>query len=255
MKEYTIKGSSNKMRYYDFPGKGTSIIFIHGLGCAGSFDHPNVACQEGLSGNRRILIDLIGAGYSDKPDDFDYTVSGHAKYLAEFVAELNFDKLILFGHSFGGSVALSLASLCEGIVSHVILAESNLDSGGGPFSRAIAAFEMNDFASRGLEQMVEDNIRSGNSLWASSLSMWSPRAAYGAAKSLVEGCSPSWREILYSLKCRKTFIYGEGSLPNADMQALIDNGIHLEVVKDAGHSMTWENPKGLAAAIKNGIMI
>ena len=45
-----------------------------GLGCAGSFDYPQVATQEALKKHRCILIDLLGSGYIDKPDNFGYTV-------------------------------------------------------------------------------------------------------------------------------------------------------------------------------------
>lgn len=34
-------------------------LFIHGLGCAGSFDYPEVAAQTDLIEHRRILIDLL----------------------------------------------------------------------------------------------------------------------------------------------------------------------------------------------------
>ena len=30
--------------------------------------------------------------------------------------------------------------------------------------------------------------------------------------------------------------------------------INIEIVKEAGHSMAWENPKGLAEAISKGII-
>lgn len=39
MKEYIVDNENNKMRYHDLPGKDTPILFIHGLGCAGSFDY------------------------------------------------------------------------------------------------------------------------------------------------------------------------------------------------------------------------
>ncbi len=55
------------------------------------------------------------------------------------------------------------------------------------------------------------------------------------------------------IDCPKTFIFGEDSLPDPEMQVLNDHGVHIEVVPKAGHSMAWENPKGLADAIKNGI--
>lgn len=99
-----------------------------------------------------------------------------------------------------------------------------------------------------------ENQNSSNEMWAASLSVSSPKAVYLIAKSAVEGQTPSWREILYSLNCPKTFIFGEKSLPDSEPQVLINHGVRTEIVKNAGHSMAWENPKGLAIAIKSGIM-
>ncbi|NLU32347.1 MAG: hypothetical protein GXX04_06975 [Clostridiaceae bacterium] len=38
-----------------------------------------------------------------------------------------------------------------------------------------------------------------------------------------------------------------------DMQVLSEHGIQIEIVKDAVHTMAWENPEGLASAISNAI--
>lgn len=54
MKEYIIKNLNYKMRYHDMPGEDTPILFIHGLGCAGSFDYLEVATQQSLLAHRRI---------------------------------------------------------------------------------------------------------------------------------------------------------------------------------------------------------
>ena len=62
------------------------------------------------------------------------------------------------------------------------------------------------------------------------------------------------RNIYYSLQCKRTFIFGEKSLPNDDEIELEKRMINIEIVKSAGHSMAWENPKGLAEAIKRGIL-
>ena len=100
--------------------------------------------------------------------------------------------------------------------------------------------------------MVTENMDE-NSMWAASLSVCSPEAMSRISQSAVIGTEPTWREILYSLKCKKTFIFGEKSLPDKDKNELKKHGINIEIVKEAGHSMAWENPKGLAEAIKNGI--
>ena len=61
MREYYIKEIDAYIRYQDFHGEETPILFIHGLGCAGSFDYPQVATDSKLVKHRCILIDLLGA--------------------------------------------------------------------------------------------------------------------------------------------------------------------------------------------------
>lgn len=111
MEEYYVEKLKSYMRYQDFSGNEVPIIFIHGLGCASSFDYPQVAAQDELVKQRRILIDLLGAGYSDKPENFDYSVASHAAYLKEFIDDIGIQEFVLFGHSLGGSIAIELANL------------------------------------------------------------------------------------------------------------------------------------------------
>ena len=255
MQEFVLKDSKYRMRYHDFPGEDTPILFIHGLGCAGSFDYPQVATQKELSGYRRILIDLLGSGFSDKPNGFGYTVRDHAEYLLDFVNQLGLHQFAIFGHSLGGAVALSLADRCGDRISNIILSEANLDrSGSGSTSLAIGTYTEEKFLSDGFQEILWQNQNVSNEMWAASFSVTSPVALYRISRSAIEGQTPSSRDILYSLKCPKTFIFGENSLPDPEMQVLSDHGLHIEIVRSAGHSMAWENPRGLATAIKNGMV-
>lgn len=253
MKEYVLKEANHVLRYYDMPGKDIPIVFIHGLGCTCSFDYPDVVTQQCLSNHRRILIDLLGAGYSDKPDDFSYTVEEHAKYIQEFIEYLNLKSFILFGHSLGGSIAIELADKCRDKVKKIILTEANLDkSEEGSTSKSIANQNMENFIHAGYNTLLDYN-KKNNGVWAASMASWIPKAAYLLSKSAVKGGNPSWRNTLYSLNCPRTYIFGENSLPNSDVQVLQNHGIHVEIVKNAGHSMALENPEGLALAIESGI--
>ncbi|MNN75734.1 hypothetical protein D3C81_1920550 [compost metagenome] len=112
---------------------------------------------------------------------------------------------------------------------------------------------MDDFIKEGFQEIITRSKKHSSEIWTGSFSVCSPKAMYLISKSAIEGDTPSWRELLYSLNCPRTFIFGEESLPDPDMQVLAEEGIHIEVVKNAGHSMAWENPKGLAEAIRNGI--
>lgn len=232
MEEYHIAKTNYILRYHDLPGEDTPILFIHGLGCAGSFDYPQVATQKALKNHRCLLVDLLGAGFSDKPNGFGYTVEDHAEYLNDFVQSIGLQKFILFGHSLGGAIALSLANICRDRVDKIILSESNLDkSSEGSPSKYISNFEMNDFVCNGFFQLVQESQKDANEMWAASLSLWLPKAAYLISQSAAKGGTPPWREILYSLNCPKTFIFGERSLPDKDEQELAAHGIKISVVK------------------------
>ncbi len=70
------------LRWHDFPGDGLPVVFIHGLGCASSYDYPRIASDPALRERRKILIDLPGFGYSDKPRVFSYNIHEQALVLS-----------------------------------------------------------------------------------------------------------------------------------------------------------------------------
>lgn len=253
MKEFFAKKTNAWMRYHDLESEGIPILFIHGLGCASSFDYPQVAAMKELADHRRILVDLLGSGFSDKPEDFGYSMKDHAGYLVDFIASLGLEKLILFGHSMGGAVVLSLAARCPECLAGVIISEGNLDAGGGFFSRQVAAYAEEDYVAAGHQKMMADSRREGNTQWAASMAVSLPQAIYRQSRSLVEGGTPGWRDTLYALSVSRTFIFGKQSLPDPEQERLAGQGIQIEIVPAAGHSMAWENPGGLAAAIRRGI--
>lgn len=254
MKEYIVDNEKNKIRYHDLPGEDTPILFIHGLGCAGSFDYPEVAAQKDLIEHRRILIDLLGSGFSDKPDNHLYTIKDHVSYLYNFIKDLKVNKFIIFAHSLGGPIALELAAKCKDNVETIILSEANLDKSiPESLSYEFGACEEDDFINSRFDEVINENTIN-NSMWAATLSVCSSTAISRISKSAVAGSNPPWRNILYSLPCKRTFIFGERSLQDDDKVQLESQMTNVEIVKSAGHSMAWENPKGLAEAIRRGIL-
>ena len=253
MKEYTLKGCGVKLRYHDLPGDDIPIVFIHGLGCSSSFEYPQVASMKEVCLHRRLLIDLIGAGFSDKPDNFSYEINSHAAYLEDFINHLDIDSLYIYGHSRGGSIAINLATRLGNRVKGLIIAEANLDSGGGFFSRKIAFYSEQDYLNRGHDEIIQENLEASNDSWVATLSSCNPIAVSREAKSLVQGETPSWRAQLYSLRTDKTFLFGEYSLPDPDLEKLKIENISIEVVPKAGHSMAIHNPEGVAKAIGKAI--
>lgn len=45
------------VRWQDLPGHGDPVVFIHGLGCASSYEYPRVVCDPLFGARRAILID------------------------------------------------------------------------------------------------------------------------------------------------------------------------------------------------------
>ncbi|MGF1718274.1 alpha/beta fold hydrolase [Photobacterium chitinilyticum] len=254
MKEYIVEKDNAKLRYHDLPGDRIPIIFIHGLGCASSFDYPQVASMCGLEQHRRLLVDLLGSGFSDKPHQFSYSIEEHADYLEQLINHLDIGEFFIYGHSMGGAISINLAArFDETRLKGLILSEANLDSGGGFFSKSIASYNEKEYLNVGHNKIIQESKKESNESWAASLSMSSPIAIYRESISLIEGQSPSWRKVLYSLKATKTFIFGNHSLPDPDLMELERENINIEIVPGAGHSMAWENPEGLATAITAAI--
>lgn len=239
--------------YHDLPGAGLPLVFLHGLGGAGSTDFPMVAADPALAGRRRILLDLPGFGFSDGPEAFGYRIGDLAAVVAEFVGRLGAAQVDLFGHSMGGSVAIEAARLIGSGVRAVALGEPNLVAGGGLFSRRIAAMTEAAFCAGGQAELARAARAEGNGLWAATMERAAPWALHRAAVSLVEGSRPGWRERLLALDLPRTLICGAASLPYAEFERLPGEGVPLVVVPEAGHLMSWENPAGLATAIAQAL--
>ena len=253
MNSFETAIEKSRIRYHDVPGSDSPLLFIHGLGCASSFDYPRIASDAALLGRRMLLVDLLGSGFSDRPAGFGYTVEDHARTVVALAQHLSFASLDLFGHSMGGAVAIVAAGLLRDRVRHLVLGEPNLDPGGGVGSRRIAAMSEAEYVARGHADLVRASWSEGNGTWAAPLSISSPQAVHRAATSLVTGSRPTWREQLYALPMPRVVICGEASLPNADTERLPLADVKVAVVPAAGHAMAWQNPSGLALALQRAL--
>ena len=89
-------------------GKGKDVVLLHGWGQNIQMMDP---IGQNLSDNFRItILDLPGFGSSDIPD-FAYTINDYTEVLHEFLETLAIDNPILIGHSFGGRISISYASI------------------------------------------------------------------------------------------------------------------------------------------------
>jgi len=253
VKTHLLPALGARLRFHDMPGSGRPLVLLHGLACASSSDYPRVVREPSLARRRCILVDLMGSGFSDRPAHFSYSVDGHAQAIVDLLGALDVPEVDLYGHSMGGTVAIVAASLRPERVRHLVVSEPNLDAGGGSVSRAIAEQPEADYVARGHAELIRAAVAEGNHVWAGAAAVSSAVAVHRTASSLVRGGAPPWRDRLLALPMPRTVVFGARSLPDPDAALLAEAGIAVQVVPEAGHSLMWENPAGLAAAIAAGI--
>jgi len=121
--------NGHRMHYHE-AGSGPVVMFLHGSGPGGSGysnfkgNFPYFA-EHGL---HAIVPDSMGFGYSDKPEDAQYTMEFHVENFRQLLDALDIDKLSLVGNSHGGAVAIAFAlQYPERIDKLVLMAPGGLE--------------------------------------------------------------------------------------------------------------------------------
>lgn len=95
------------MSYVDEGAGDEAVVMVHG-NPTWSFFYRKVIL--GLRGKMRCIApDHLGCGLSEKPQDFDYTLSEHIKNLRALIDSLNLRKIHLIVHDWGGPIGLGAA--------------------------------------------------------------------------------------------------------------------------------------------------
>jgi pimeloyl-ACP methyl ester carboxylesterase len=238
------------LRFHDLPGAEPAIVFVHGLGSAASADYPAVARHPALAASRVVLPDLLGFGFSDRPSGFGYSPDDHAATLVALLRHLDLTGAYVVGHSMGGAIAIALAAAHPELVGRLVVAEGNLDPGGGTVSTPVAEQTEGDYIARGHERLIRAIRASGSSaVYAGTLQLADPLAMHRSSVGLVRGSIPTWREQLLSMTIPRACVFGELSLPDPDFERLRAAGLDVLVVPGAGHAMMHDNPDGFALAL------
>lgn len=85
-----------------------AIVFVHGN--PGSRRDWDDLLSRSAAFSRCVALDLPGFGRADRPDGFEYTVAGYARFLGAALDELAVHRAHLVLHDFGGLWALEWAA-------------------------------------------------------------------------------------------------------------------------------------------------
>lgn len=119
-KYVTVHGA--KMHYIE-QGSGETVLFIHGIPTY-SYVWRNVIPYVAPSAHC-IALDLIGCGYSDKPD-IDYTLPEHMHYLEGFIENLKLKDITLVLHGWGSILGFDLAMRRPDLIKKLIFMEAHI---------------------------------------------------------------------------------------------------------------------------------
>jgi pimeloyl-ACP methyl ester carboxylesterase len=117
----TIDANGVKTNYLE-AGAGPPVVLVHGSG-------PGVTAYANwrlvipaLSDRFRVIApDMVGFGYSERPDGADYSVQTWADQVVGLLDALGLDKASIVGNSFGGAIALRVATQHPDRVDKLVL--------------------------------------------------------------------------------------------------------------------------------------
>lgn len=223
--------------YFEAAGEGRPVVLLHGWGADASTMRPILTLLRDQVPARAIAMDFPGFGFSDTPNQA-WDVSDYTRLLEGFLDTQGLACVDIVAHSFGGRVAIKLASTHPERVERLVLVDS---AGIRPkrtmiYFLRVALAKLIKFAFKtvpGLARALKlDRLasRQGSSDY---------QHAGELRQTFVKVVNEDLQAYLPGIKCPVLLVWGErdDSTPLADgqrMQALIP-GARLEVIPGAGH--------------------
>ena len=107
-----------KLHYID-EGEGEVLLFLHG-NPTWSFYYRSLI-QNFRGRYRCVAPDHIGCGFSDKPQDYSYTLTTHIDNLEKLVGFLGLKNITLMVHDWGGAIGMGLAVRKPELIKRLVL--------------------------------------------------------------------------------------------------------------------------------------
>lgn len=168
-----VEAEEVAIHYLDV-GAGPVTLFVHGDNVAGGVILSELATEVAAEGNRVVVPDLFGFGFSARPGQPGgrLAVSGQAETLAAVIEELELGRVELVGFGWGGEVAAELALVRPELVTGLTLVDTTAIPGSGT----------------GIQQLEALPLGLG-----AAIAYHQEGAAAGAERRFVERC-PGWAD-------------------------------------------------------------
>lgn len=239
--------------YHEFSGSKPTHVYLAGIGSGSTGVYPGLIHNSELASYHTLMPDFLGFGYSDRPDDFGYTIDEHADSITHLLDQLQVTGCTVIGASMGGAVAITLATKRPDLVGRLILAEGVLDAM-DPLE--IASQSEEQYIAGGhrifleqFRQMILQSPHPNDLIFGLMWKLVPPHAFHRSAVSMAKGANPTWREQLYQLKIPRLYIWGSENFRSEYTETLTEHGMQIAVVPHAGHPMMNHNPADFVRVI------
>lgn len=265
----TVQVDGQRIAYLD-QGHGSPVVLVHGLGgTLWNWEYQQVP----LSASHRVItLDLIGSGYSDKPD-IDYRPEQVVEFLRGFMDALKIQRASLVGNSMGAGVVSAMALAHPSRVDRLVLIggfpSGVRDKLGDTYvktaveSRApVWLVEVgNWFAGRGMTRAVLSELIHDQALLTAVVveRSYQNRRRSGLIPPLIrltrnlELWEQGYALRLHEIQRPTLVLWGREDrvFPPEVGRALHDRiaGSRFELIPDAGHMPQWERPEVVNAIL------
>jgi pimeloyl-ACP methyl ester carboxylesterase len=156
MKQVSVDGINIS---YTEQGEGNPIVLVHGIPTSSFLWRDMI---EDLSAHGRVIaLDLPGFGFSDPPNNEDYSLSNYARILESFLEALSIERATLICHDYGGPITLTYALKHPEKYDRLIILDTFLHTDIPPFPLSMKIARIRPFGEIFMRFWGQDIARSG----------------------------------------------------------------------------------------------
>ncbi len=112
-----------RYHYTEYPGSGQDIFLLHGF-ASSTYTWMKVAPMLQANGYHVWALDMKGFGWSDKPEDADYSPEQLLKEVNAWMDKMGLRKVVFVGNSLGGGIAWEMALMHPDKVKQLVLIDA-----------------------------------------------------------------------------------------------------------------------------------
>ena len=242
------------LHYTRTGGSKPPVILLHGLMTSGLCFTDLAQALE--SDYDVIMPDARGHGQSSVPD-YGYRYEDHAHDIAGLIKGLGLSAPFLLGHSMGGMSAAVVASWMPHLLRGVVLADPTFLS--PAIQREVQDSNVADQHRKMLNRSLTDVVADARlrhptrSLQTLELFARARLQTSLSAFDVLTPPNPDYKQLVQQMFIPSLLLVGDRGVVSsgvAEAVQRLNSLFHVELIRDAGHSLHIDQPERFAAVVK-----